>query len=112
SLIIDTRKNYFIWNSQGLVGNLSQFIKAYYGISDREMHFRLKAFTKTNPQQKATVKADYLKKSAVGSVVPLDAAGMAYLIQYRHLDPRLITFAVRQGLLGSDGYHNVIFNWF
>lgn len=59
SLIIDTRKNYFIWNSQGLAGNLSQFIKAYYGISDCEMHFRLKAFTKTNPQQKSAVKADY-----------------------------------------------------
>lgn len=112
SLIIDTRKNYFIWNSQGLAGNLSQFIKAYYGISDREMHFRLKAFTKTNSQQKVAVKADYPTKSAVGPVAPLDAAGMAYLTQYRHLDSRLITFAARQGLLGSDGYHNVIFNWF
>ncbi|MDG6764826.1 DUF3991 and TOPRIM domain-containing protein [Lactiplantibacillus plantarum] len=112
SLIIDTRKNYFIWNSQGLAGNLSQFIKAYYGVSDREIHFRLKAFTKTNPHQKAAVKADYSTKSAVGPVAPLDAAGMAYLTQYRHFDPRLITFAAEQGLLGSDGYHNVIFNWF
>ncbi|APB87109.1 DUF3991 domain-containing protein [Lactiplantibacillus plantarum] len=58
------------------------------------------------------MKADYTTKSAVGPVAPLDAAGMAYLTQYRHLDSRLITFAARQGLLGSDGYHNVIFNWF
>lgn len=115
SLVIDKRKNYFIWNSQGCSGNLTQFIAAYFGIDSKAVHARLKAFRqvyqpKTIPEKDAVkqpVSATHLISGQL-----LDQAGHQYLIRQRHLKPSLVRFLADQGLVTSDEHHNIVFNWF
>lgn len=117
SLVVDTRitpgKSYetFYWNSQGVGGNLYNFLQAYMGLDKKQTIEELKALNPqlaTQPRHEQPTKPyrpqDWQASKSTARV-------KAYLTQVRKLDPQLVDLLIQKQLLRQLKSGDAFFSW-
>ncbi|EPY6472558.1 DUF3991 domain-containing protein [Clostridium sporogenes] len=121
SLVINDRKNLFIWNSHNKGGDIIDFVQEYYncnfieakhklmdiGDIDYTLH-EIKRNKFKEDKFKAEPKEPYKYDSSRERKVNV---ARDYLVQKRKINPKLVDTLIEKGLIRQDDKNNVLFIW-
>lgn len=113
SLVVNSRKNYFCWNSRNVSGNAVTYLMNVYNISfqhavkkinddlgDKE----LSLFKVPEPIYPSKFEYDVKEVSTTDNI-------FNYLVNERKIDPDLVQAFIRADLIKEDSFKNVVFKW-
>ncbi|KRU40010.1 DUF3991 and TOPRIM domain-containing protein [Clostridium sporogenes] len=118
SLVINDRKNLFIWNSHNKGGDIIDFVQEYYNCNFLEAKHKLMDIDynpheikrnkfkgdKSKPESKELYKYDFSKERKVN-------VARDYLVQKRKINPQLVDNLIQKGLIRQDNRNNALFIW-
>lgn len=113
SLVVNSRKNYFSWNSRSVSGNAVTYLMNVHNLSFQHAVKKinddlgeqdLSSFRVPEPTYPS--KFDY----DVNEVETTDTV-FKYLVHDRKIDPDLVQAFIRADLIKEDSYKNVVFKW-
>lgn len=111
SLVINTAKNRFIWNSQQISGDLIDFVKAIYNVNFKDALQIINGSCTIHRQTKKPKKQkEIAPQFDIRNVhqVNIFKHAFAYLIKTRKLEYETINYFYRKGILRQDTHNNVI----
>ncbi|MGG3641506.1 DUF3991 and TOPRIM domain-containing protein [Bacillus gobiensis] len=113
SLVVNSRKNYFSWNSRNISGNAVTYLMNVYNfpfqhavkkinndLGDQD----LSNFRAPEPTYPSKFNYDVNEVSSTENV-------FKYLVHDRKIDPDLVQAFIRADLIKEDSYKNVVFKW-
>jgi hypothetical protein len=113
SLVVNSRKNYFSWNSKNVSGNAVTYLMNVYNISFQHAVKKINEdlgdldisnFRELEPTYPS--KFNYVVKE-VNSTKNV----FKYLVDDRKIDPDLVHALIKTDLIKEDIYKNVVFKW-
>lgn len=113
SLVVNSRKNYFSWNSKGVSGNAVTYLMNVYNLTFQ--HAVKKINSDLGNQPISSFKAPELTYPSefnydVKEVSSADNV-FRYLVDDRKIDPDLVQAFIEADLIKEDIYKNVVFKW-
>jgi hypothetical protein len=113
SLVVNSRKNYFSWNSKNVSGNAVTYLMNVYNISFQ--HAVKKINEDLGGQDLSKFKVPELTYPSefnydVKEVASTDHV-FKYLVDDRKIDADLVQAFIKADLIKEDSYKNVIFKW-
>lgn len=117
SLVVDTRITpgkkceTFYWNSQGVGGNLFNFLVSYEGMDKHQAIEQLKQLSPELVNHKPRVVKTKPFSSRDWPASQQTQAVSNYLTKTRKLDPRLVQLLLKQGLVRQLKNGNAFFSW-
>lgn len=118
SLVIDTQKNNFVWNSRQKNGDIINFVQEYYNVDFKKAieiitNKDIKEITSSayKEYQEKTISPEEIKKSFNADLVKNKnmARVYAYLTKTRNLSVETVNEFVKRGLIIEDERHNLTF---
>lgn len=110
SLVIDTLKNRFIWNSRQVSGDGIDFIKAYYGVTTKEaLKISNNNFYEATPAVKTSTPLPPVFNLADIEEAKTNSRIFAYLTKTRKLSPKTVNIFFENNLIRQDFKGNIIF---
>lgn len=118
SLVIDTQKNNFVWNSRQKNGDIINFVQEYYNVDFKKAieiitNKDIKEITSTmyNEKQEKTISPEEIKKSFDSDLLKNKnmARVYAFLTKTRNLSVETVNEFVKRGLIIEDERHNLTF---
>ncbi|MCM3603112.1 DUF3991 domain-containing protein [Robertmurraya korlensis] len=113
SLVVNSRKNYFSWNSKNVSGNAVTYLMNVYNISFQHAVKKinedlggqdLSKFKVPEPTYPSEFNYDVKEVSTSDNV-------FKYLVDDRKIDPDLVQAFIQADLIKEDSYKNVVFKW-
>ncbi|MCK1995443.1 DUF3991 and toprim domain-containing protein [Peribacillus muralis] len=113
SLVINSRKNYFSWNSRNVSGNAVTYLMNVYNtsfqyavkkINDDFGNQNFSTFSVPEPTYPNTFNYDVKEVSNTDNV-------FKYLVHERKIVPDLVQAFIEADLIKEDSYKNVVFKW-
>lgn len=113
SLVVNSRKNYFSWNSRNVSGNAVTYLMNVYNLSFQHAVKKinddlgdnaLSSFKKPEPSYPSEFNYDVKEVSSTENVYN-------YLVHDRKIDPDLVQAFIKADLIKEDSYKNVVFKW-
>lgn len=113
SLVVNSRKNYFSWNSRNVSGNAVTYLMNVYNLSFQHAVKKinddlgdnaLSSFKKPEPSYPSEFSYDVKEVSTTENVYN-------YLVHDRKIDPDLVQAFIRADLIKEDSFKNVVFKW-
>ena len=113
SLVVNSRKNYFSWNSRNVSGNAVTYLMNVYNISFQHAVKKinddlgdkdLSTFTVPEPTYPSKFNYDVKEVNSIENV-------FKYLVHDRKIDSDLVQAFIRADLIKEDSYKNVVFKW-
>ncbi|HDI3019201.1 TPA: DUF3991 and TOPRIM domain-containing protein [Clostridium botulinum] len=118
SLVINDRKNLFIWNSHNKGGDIIDFVRTYYDCSFVEAKYKLIGINDYDfrPREifirhkdridkpREPYKYDISKERKVN-------VARNYLVEKRKINPQLVDNLIQKGLIRQDNRNNALFIW-
>lgn len=113
SLVVNSRKNYFSWNSRNVSGNAVTYLMNVYNLSFQHAVKKinddlgdnaLSNFKKVEPSYPSEFRYDVKEVSSTENVYN-------YLVHDRKIDSDLVEAFVKADLIKEDSYKNVVFKW-
>ena len=113
SLVVNSRKNYFSWNSRNVSGNAVTYLMNVYNLSFQHAVKKinddlgdnaLSSFKKPEPSYPSEFNYDVKEVSSTENVYN-------YLVHDRKIDPDLVQAFIKCLKKSSYSYKNVVFKW-
>lgn len=113
SLVVNSRKNYFSWNSRNVSGNAVTYLMNVYNLPFQHAVKKinndlgdqdLSNFRAPEPTYPSKFNYDINEVSSTENV-------FKYLVHDRKIDPDLVQAFIRADLIKEDAYKNVVFKW-
>lgn len=113
SLVVNSRKNYFSWNSRNVSGNAVTYLMNVHNLSFQHAVKKinddlgdkaLSNFKKPEPSYPNEFNYDVKEVTTTDNVYN-------YLVHDRKIDPDLVQSFIRADLIKEDSYKNVVFKW-
>lgn len=115
SLVIDSYKNYFTWNSRGVSGNLVTYLMEVHGMDFKQANAYI--LNKVNGGEvkdlSSKYKVEYLKSFDPKKLntVKNDQVIYNYLCNVRGISKELVSLLIQRNLVKVDNRNNVVFLW-
>lgn len=113
SLVVNSRKNYFSWNSRNVSGNAVTYLMNVHNLSFQHAVKKINddlgdnalfSYTKQEPTYPSEFNYDVKEVRTTGNV-------FNYLVHDRKIDPELVQAFIRTDLIKEDSNKNVVFKW-
>ncbi|WP_110925968.1 DUF3991 domain-containing protein [Bacillus massiliglaciei] len=113
SLVVNSRRNYFSWNSRNVSGNAVTYLMNVHNLSFQHAVKKinddlgdkaLSEFKAPEPSYPSEFKYDVNEVSSADNVIK-------YLVDERKIDPDLVHLFIESDLIKEDSYKNVVFKW-
>ncbi|MGG0888927.1 DUF3991 domain-containing protein [Cytobacillus horneckiae] len=113
SLVVNSRKNYFSWNSRNVSGNAVTYLMNVHNLSFQHAVKKINddlgdnalfSYTKQEPTYPSEFNYDVKE-------VRTTENAFNYLVHDRKIDPDLVQALIRADLIKEDSYKNVVFKW-
>lgn len=113
SLVVNSRKNYFSWNSKGVSGNAVTYLMNVYNISFQHAVMKinndlgdkdLSNFKVPEPTYPVEFNYDVIEVTTTENI-------FNYLVNDRKIDSDIVQACIDADLIKEDSYKNVVFKW-
>lgn len=111
SLVIDTRKNYFHWNSQNVSGGVIQYLMAVKGMSKAKALAYVYETTKDTPLKSQQPSNRPKQPFRYNPTSEIKVDSFPYL-EKRGICPQLIQILYNQDLIAYNRHDQVVFKWY
>ncbi|GAF66440.1 hypothetical protein BTS2_3341 [Bacillus sp. TS-2] len=113
SLVVNTRRNYFSWNSKNISGNAVTYLMNVHDMSFQNAVKKINADLINEPIEKYTPKEPEYPKIFNYDVKESNSHEniLNYLVGDRKIDSELVDLLIREDYIKEDTYKNVVFKW-